>query len=60
LQILLDLTLNNPVFITVSILIIWFAPGIVIRRMAEKRYIKEKEEAQAQKIAKLYPKTTEE
>ena len=55
-QKLLDLTLNNPFFITVSILLIWFAPGIVIRRIAEKRYIEEKEEAQAKRIAKLYPK----
>tara|TARA_B100000700_G_C14734379_1_gene709931 strand:- start:616 stop:795 length:180 start_codon:yes stop_codon:yes gene_type:complete len=56
LQKLLDLTLNNPLFITASILFIWFAPGIVIRRIAEKNYLEEKQEAQAKKIAKLYPK----
>jgi len=53
---LLDLTLNNPIFISVSILIIWFAPGIVIRRIAEKKYISKQKEIQAQKISKLYPK----
>jgi len=53
---LLDLTLNNPIFITVSILIIWFAPGIILRRIAEKRYQKKEREERAQKIAKLYPK----
>ena len=56
-QKLVDLTLNNPFFITASILFIWFAPGIVVRGIAEKRHIKEKEEAQAKKIAKLYPKS---
>ena len=59
-QKLLDLTLNNPFFITASILFIWFAPGILIRRIAEKRYLKEKEDAQAKKIAKLYPKANNE
>ena len=53
---LLDLTLNNPIFITVSILVIWFTPGIIIRRIAEKKYIANKKELQAKKIAKLYPK----
>tara|TARA_Y100001968_G_scaffold114826_1_gene104227 strand:- start:1643 stop:1822 length:180 start_codon:yes stop_codon:yes gene_type:complete len=56
LETLLDLTLNNPIFITVSILVIWFTPGIIIRRIAEKKYIANKKELQAEKIAKLYPK----
>ena len=52
---LLDLTFNNPIFITISILIIWFAPGILIRRMAERKYLEKKERIQKEKIAKLYP-----
>ena len=55
-DILLDLTLNNPIFITVSILIIWFVPGIIIRRIAEKKYIDNKKKLQEKRIAKLYPK----
>tara|TARA_Y100001968_G_scaffold293318_1_gene299182 strand:- start:410 stop:589 length:180 start_codon:yes stop_codon:yes gene_type:complete len=55
-DVLLDLTLNNPIFITVSILIIWFAPGIIIRRVAEKKYIDSKKKLQEKRIAKLYPK----
>tara|TARA_B100000029_G_scaffold488580_1_gene545302 strand:+ start:1105 stop:1248 length:144 start_codon:yes stop_codon:yes gene_type:complete len=35
---------------------IWFIPGIVVRRIAEKRYKASKEEAQAKAISKLYPK----
>ena len=55
-NIILDLTLNNPIFITVSILIIWFAPGIILRRISEKRYLTKQKEIQAEKIARLYPK----
>ncbi len=54
---LLDLTINNPIFITVSILIIWFAPGIILRMITEKRYRKKEADERAQKIAKLYPKS---
>ena len=49
-------TLNNPIFITVSILVIWFTPGIVLRRISEKRYLIKKKEIQDKKIARLYPK----
>ena len=56
---LLDLTFNNPIFITISILIIWFAPGILIRRMAERKYLEKKERIQQEKIAKLYPNSKE-
>tara|TARA_Y100001968_G_scaffold324496_1_gene363957 strand:- start:28520 stop:28696 length:177 start_codon:yes stop_codon:yes gene_type:complete len=53
---ILDLTLNNPIFISVMILVIWFAPGIIVRRIAEKNYIERKEAEQAKKISRLYPK----
>ena len=35
-----SMTIDNPIFITVLILVIWFAPGIVIRRIAEHKYEK--------------------
>ena len=35
---------------------VWFVPGIVLRRIAEKRYKAAKSEAQAKKISRLYPK----
>ncbi len=38
------------------ILVIWFAPGIIVRRIAEKNYIERKEAEQAKKISRLYPK----
>ncbi len=36
--------------------IVWFAPGIIIRRWAQKRNETAKKKAQAEAIAKLYPK----
>ena len=53
---LLDLTWRNPIFMLVVIVVIWYLPGIVIRRIAEKGYKASKEEAQAKAISKLYPK----
>ena len=53
---LLNLTWRNPLFMLVVIGAIWFIPGIVVRRIAEKRYKASKAEAQAQAISKLYPK----
>jgi len=52
----LNLTWRNPLFMLVVIGAIWFIPGIVVRRIAEKRYKASKEEAQAKAISKLYPK----
>ena len=52
----LDLTWKNPIFMFVVIGAIWFIPGIVVRRIAEKRYKASKAEAQAKAIARLYPK----
>ncbi len=51
-----ELTIGNPIFISVLILIIWFLPGVLLRRMAEKRYLEKKNAAQAKKISSLYPK----
>ena len=51
-----DMTINNPIFIFVSITIIWFIPGIIIRRIAKKKSQRMKQNTQAEAIAKLYPK----
>jgi len=53
---LLDLTWRNPIFMLVVIVTIWYIPGIVARRIAEKRDKASKEEAQAKAISRLYPK----
>ena len=53
---LLRMTWYNPLFMMVVIGSIWFIPGIVLRRIAEKRYRSAKAQDQAQKIARLYPK----
>ena len=55
-SILLDMTINNPIFIFAVITVIWFIPGILVRRINELKQIKKKKEIQADAIKKLYPK----
>ena len=54
---LLDMTINNPIFIFAAITVIWFIPGILVRRYNEKRILKKKKRTQADAIKKLYPKS---
>ena len=54
---LLDMTINNPLFIFSVITVIWFIPGIIVRRYNELKQIKKKEKTQADAIKKLYPKS---
>ena len=54
---LLDMTINNPIFIFAVITVIWFIPGIVVRRYNETKQIKKKKKIQADAIQKLYPKS---
>ncbi len=54
---LLDMTINNPIFIFAVITVIWFIPGILVRRFNEINQIKKKKKLQADAIQKLYPKS---
>ena len=54
-EILLDMTINNPIFIFAVITVIWFIPGILVRRVNEFNQVKKKEKTQADAIKKLYP-----
>ena len=54
---LLDMTINNPIFIFAAITVIWFIPWILVRRYNEKKILKKKERTQADAIQKLYPKS---
>ena len=54
---LLDMTINNPIFIFAAITVIWFIPGILVRRYNERKILKKKERTQADAIQKLYPKS---
>ena len=54
---LLDMTINNPIFIFAVITVIWFITGIIVRRLNEAQRIKRKEKSQADAIKKLYPKS---
>ena len=53
---LLDMTVNNPIFIFAVITIIWFIPGIIVRKINEDKQLKKKNKKQADAIEKLYPK----
>ncbi len=55
-SVLLNMTINNPIFIFSLIIVIWFIPGILVRRINELKQIKKKEKSQADAIKKLYPK----
>ena len=53
---LLDMTINNPIFIFALITTIWFIPGIIVRRITEAKRENKRKKAQNDAIAKLYPK----
>ena len=54
---LLDMTINNPIFVFALITVIWFIPGIIVRRLNEIKQIKKKKKIQEAAILKLYPKS---
>jgi len=54
---LIDMTINNPIFIFSIITVVWFIPGILVRRFNERKQLKKKERIQADAIEKLYPKS---
>ena len=54
---LLDMTVNNPIFIFAVITVIWFIPGIIVRKIKETKHRNKKKEIQADAIQKLYPKS---
>tara|TARA_Y100001968_G_scaffold32794_1_gene25251 strand:+ start:191 stop:418 length:228 start_codon:yes stop_codon:yes gene_type:complete len=54
---LLDMTVNNPIFIFAIITVIWFIPGILVRRFNERKQLQKKEKIQSDAIEKLYPKS---
>ena len=56
---LLDMTINNPIFVFVVITIIWFLPGIIVRRIAEAKKENKRKRIQNESIAKLYPKNND-
>ena len=54
-NIILDMTINNPIFIFTLITVIWFIPGIIVRRINEFKRTKKKKKEQTDAIKKLYP-----
>ncbi len=53
---LIDITINNPIFIFSLITVIWFIPGIIVRSINESNQKKKKKKNQDDAIKKLYPK----
>tara|TARA_B100001113_G_C21005540_1_gene576919 strand:+ start:454 stop:624 length:171 start_codon:yes stop_codon:yes gene_type:complete len=51
------MTVNNPIFIFTIITVIWFIPGIIVRRFNELKRSKKKQKKQADAIKKLYPES---
>jgi len=49
------MTINNPLFIFSLIIVIWFIPGIAVRKFNEFKKRKKKEKSQSEAINKLYP-----
>tara|TARA_B100000214_G_scaffold366701_1_gene335987 strand:+ start:399 stop:569 length:171 start_codon:yes stop_codon:yes gene_type:complete len=49
------MTINNPIFIFSLITVIWFIPGILVRRINEVKQRQKKEKSQSAAIKKLYP-----
>jgi len=49
------MTINNPIFIFTVITVIWFIPGVIVRRVKEIKQINKKKKNQADAIKKLYP-----
>ena len=52
---IINMTINNPLFIFAVIIVIWFIPGILVRRINELKQIKKSKKRQADAINKLYP-----
>ena len=53
---LLDMTINNPLFIFALITVIWFIPGILVNRFNQIKKKKKKKKNQVDAIERLYPK----
>ena len=54
---IIDMTVNNPIFIFTLITVIWFIPGIIVRRFNELKRTNNKKRNQAKAIKKLYPES---
>ena len=53
---LLAMTWYNPLFAFAAIICLWFIPGIIVRKIVEKRIIKAKAKKQEKALERLYPK----
>ena len=54
-QEIIRLTWRNPIFMAISIALVWLIPQLFIRKIMAKKYERRKIEIQKNKIQKLYP-----
>ena len=54
------MTWKNPIFMLLFFGILWYLPGLIVRRRSEFLYLKRKEAARQDKLSKLYPKNLNE
>ncbi len=52
---LANMTIKNPIFMIVLFGVVWYLPGIIIRRRVELSQQKIKLKKQKEKISALYP-----
>ncbi len=53
---LADITWRNPIFMLVLFGVVWYLPGLILRRVTEAKKIENKKKLQQDKISRLYPK----
>ncbi len=53
---LADITWRNPIFMLVLFGVVWYLPGLILRRVTEAKKIENKKKIQQDKISRLYPK----
>ena len=51
------LTWRNPLFMAITIALVWLVPQLMIRRIMDNNYKKSKQIKQKKKIDSLYPKS---
>ena len=57
LESLANATFRNPIFMLILFGAIWYMPGAILRRISADKAKKDRDQRQAESIARLYPDT---
>jgi len=55
-EIIINLTWRNPIFMGTLIISLWFIPGLILRKYSKDKETSSKAKIQEEKISRLYPK----